>query len=179
MSVEAFYRGWHLANEALIEAVQRLGPEGLAWPVGSPSWPVWASVAHIAGGRVYWLCLVLKEPGLETTPFRGLDPASMGWEDDLAHPRTGPELVDALRSSWTIIERCLQTWTPESLGQEVRRERAGTIQLHSRQSILMRLITHDAYHSGEIALVLGAHGFAGGPNGPIDMWAGLSRTSER
>jgi hypothetical protein len=34
----------------------------------------------------------------------------------------------------------------------------------------MRLITHDAFHSGEISLTLGSHRL-----GAIDMWKGLSR----
>lgn len=50
------------------------------------------------------------------------------------------------------------------------------MQLHTRQSVLMRLITHEAYHSGELALTLGGHGLGGtSPNDPIDMWSGLSR----
>ena len=172
MSVEAFYKGWDVANQAIIDTTGRLTPEQLLLPMGSPPWPVWASIAHLAGTRVYWLCLVLKEPGIETTPFRD----ESGWEDDLSHPRRADELVEALRSTWAIVERCLRTWTPASLADEVRRERPGGTQLHTRQSILMRMITHDAYHSGEVALTLGSHGFTGGgPNGPIDMWAGLSR----
>lgn len=41
------------------------------------------------------------------------------------------------------------------------------------------MITHDAYHVGEIALTLGAHGIRGtSPNGPVDLWAGLARIAE-
>jgi uncharacterized damage-inducible protein DinB len=150
-----------------------LSTEELALPMGAPPWPLWASVAHLAGGRVYWLCHVVGEPGVERTPFR--DPEN-GWEDDLGHPRTAEELVGALASSWEIVERCLETWTPEMLGHEVALTRGGATRLHTLQSILWRILTHDAYHCGEIALTLGSHGFdRGGPNGPIDLWAGLSR----
>jgi len=122
---------------------------------------------------VYWLCHVFKEPGLETTPFT--DPQT-GWEDDLAHPRRADELVRALDSSWRIVARCLETWTPGMLADEAPRVRGDEVQMHTRQSVLWRLVTHDAYHCGEIALTLGGHGLGGGsPNGPIDMWRGLAR----
>jgi uncharacterized damage-inducible protein DinB len=175
VSVARFYGGCHLANEALLQAIAPLTPEQLALPVGSPSWPVWASVSHLAGTRVYWLCHVFGEPGAETTPFS--DP-NVGWEDDPSHPRRADELVHALASTWKIVDRTLATWTPDSLAQEARRAIGNVVQVHTRQSVIVRLITHEAYHCGEIALTLGQHGLGGkSPNGPIDMWAGLSRVS--
>jgi hypothetical protein len=87
------------------------------------------------------------------------------------------ELVPALESTWTIVEDCLNRWTPEMLQDEFRRERRdGEIQLHSRQSVLMRLLTHDGYHVGEISQTLGMHGLA-----EIDIWTGRARiiSSER
>jgi len=170
--VAPFYAGWRLANDELIAALQHLSPAQLQLPVGSPTWPVWASAAHIAGPRVYWLCSVFKEPGMETTPFTEDEIVNTGWEDDLDHPRRADELVAALRSSWAIVEHTLGVWTPESLQQEARRVRNGTVQIHTRQSVLMRLITHDAFHCGEISLTLGSHGL-----GAIDMWKGLLRVA--
>lgn len=167
-TIAPFYEGWYLTNDALIRALAPLSAEQLALPVGSPTWPVWASAAHLAGARVFWLCHVFGEPGAETTPFT--DPTGFGWEDDLAHPRSADELVGALASTWKIAERCLAIWTPETLGQEARRTRGTEVRIHTRQSVLMRLITHDAYHCGEISLTLGSNGL-----GAIDLWAGLSR----
>ncbi len=168
LNVAPFYAGWHLGNESLITVIEPLSPEQLQLPVGSPDWPVWASAAHLAGTRVYWLCGVFGEPGAETTPFA--DP-NVGWEDDITRPRTAGELVTALETTWRIVERCLATWTPESLSLTAQRVREGRVQIHTRQSVLMRMITHDAYHCGEISLVLGSHGL-----GAIDLWSGLSRT---
>jgi uncharacterized damage-inducible protein DinB len=165
--VAAFYEGWRLGNDELIAALEHLSRAQLQLPVGSPTWPIWASASHLAGARVYWLCHVFKEPGAETTPFA--DP-SVGWEDELDHPRRADELVAALRSSWAIVEHTLGVWTPDSLTREARRVRDDKVQIHTRQSVLMRLITHDAFHSGEISLTLGSHGL-----GAIDMWKGLSR----
>lgn len=171
--VERFFRGWSLTNDALIDAIAPLTPEQLGIPIRR-DWPIWASVSHLAGTRVYWLCHIFKEPGEESTPFH--DPTGMGWEDDLTHPRSGPELVGALESTFRIIDRTLQTWTPESLGQTARRPRGDRVQIHTRQSVLFRMITHDAFHAGEISLALGEHGLgSGSPGGAVDLWARLSR----
>ena len=169
-TVAPFYEGWRLFNDGLVTALAPLSPDQLALPVGSPTWPIWASASHLAGARVYWLCAVFKEPGAETTPFT--DPTGFGWEDDLAHPRSADELVGALASSWKIVERCLATWTPETLGQEAQRTRGIEVQIHTRQSVLMRILTHDAFHSGEISLTLGSNGL-----GAIDPWVGLKRVA--
>ena len=175
MTVAPFYEGWRLANDRLADAVRHLDPEQLAIPI-RPDWPIWASVSHIAGTRVYWLCHVFKEPGAETTPFT--DPGS-GWEDDLAHQRGAAELVGALDASFRIVERTLATWTPESLAQTARRTIGDRVQIHTRQSVLWRMITHDAFHTGEISHTLGAHGLGSdSPNGAIDLWGGLARVAE-
>jgi uncharacterized damage-inducible protein DinB len=48
-----------------------------------------------------------------------------------------------------------------------RNEASRTPELHTRQSILLRMINHEAYHLGEINLTLGANG-----REPIDPWPG-------
>ena len=48
---------------------------------------------------------------------------------------------------------------------EYTREIRGKIQKHTRQSVLIRLVTHDAYHAGEISQILGTNGL-----GEIDLW---------
>ena len=80
-----------------------------------------------------------------------------GWEDDLSHPRSAAELVGALESTFAIIDGLLDRWTPEMLDEEVERFYREERQVHSRSSILQRLLTHDAYHDGELALALGSH----------------------
>lgn len=169
--VAPLFKGWQLGNERIVARLRPLKAEQLALPVGSPTWPIWASASHLAGARVFWLCHVFGEPGIETTPFTHAV-ADLGWEDDLDHPRRADELVHALESSWRIIERTLATWTPESLGQEARRVRGDEVQMHTRQSVLYRLLTHDAYHASEISLTLGSAGL-----GEIDLWRGLARTA--
>jgi uncharacterized damage-inducible protein DinB len=91
--------------------------------------------------------------------------SGVGWEDDDSTPRTSAELVNALESTWAIVDRCLNTWTPAMLVDEFTREIGGKTQTHTRQSVLMRLITHDAFHSGEISEILGIHRLP-----EIDLW---------
>ena len=165
-----FYAGWRLANDRLSEMIASLSPEQLALKPAANLWPIWATTAHLAGVRVYWLCTILKEPGAEATPFD--NPTGEGWEDDLTHPRDSRELTSALESTWRIVQRCLERWTPEMLQEEFRRERDGNIQIHSRQSVLMRLITHDGYHCGELSQTLGIHGLK-----ELDIWTGRARLS--
>ncbi|MHB8504031.1 MAG: DinB family protein, partial [Candidatus Acidiferrales bacterium] len=143
----------------------------------SPSphlWPIWATIGHLAGARVYWLCAIFNEPGAEQTPFAQATPEGWdGWEDNLDHPREPDELIAALESTWRIVQACLESWTPEMLQQEFRRERGSTIQMHTRQSVLMRLITHACEHIGEICVTLGMNRLQ-----EIDLWSGLARIVE-
>jgi uncharacterized damage-inducible protein DinB len=164
MSIRLFYDRWPQYNRRLTEIVGAMSDEQLAIRPAPERWPIWATVGHTAGARVYWLCSILGEPGLETTPFD--DPASgVGWEDDLARPRSPTELVEALDTTWSIIDRCLDQWTPAMLEEPVERFYGDERQLHSRSSILQRLLTHEAYHCGELSQTLG---IAGLPQ--IDLW---------
>jgi len=164
-SVAAFYEGWGKHNGRLTDAIRSLSDEQLKLRAAPDKWPVWAIAAHTAGARVYWLCGVFKESGAESTPFT--DASGYGWEDDESTPRGSGELVVALESSWAIVERCLASWTTSMLNDEFRREIGGKTQTHTRQSVLIRMITHDAYHSGEISQILGANGLP-----EIDLWRG-------
>jgi uncharacterized damage-inducible protein DinB len=170
-SLRPFYADWAGYNRRWIEGLRRLSVEDLALPVPATRdyetdpWPIWAVAAHTVGPRVFWLCDVFGEPGAESTPFPGATP---GWEDDLSHPRTVDELVWAWESTWKVIEGCLDRWTVDTLDVSVRRVEAGRPdEVHTRQSILLRMINHEAYHLGEINLVLGSNG-----REPINPWPG-------
>jgi uncharacterized damage-inducible protein DinB len=164
MSIRLFYDRWPQYNRRLTEIVGAMSNEQLAIRPAPERWPIWATVGHTAGARVYWLCSILGEPGLETTPFD--DPMSgVGWEDDLGRPRSPAELVEAIDTTWAIIDRCLDHWTPAMLDEPVERFYGDERQVHSRSSILQRLLTHEAYHCGELSQTLG---IAGLPQ--IDLW---------
>jgi uncharacterized damage-inducible protein DinB len=158
------YGMWRQYNARLVDKIRSLSDEQLKLRPRPDYWPIWAIAAHTAGTRVYWLCGIFKESGAETTPFT--DPLSgYGWEDDENTPRSSNEVATALESSWKIVDRCLEQWTPSMLSDEFTREIGGKTQIHTRQSVLMRMITHEAYHNGEISLVLGMHGLPA-----IDVW---------
>jgi uncharacterized damage-inducible protein DinB len=164
MSIRPFYDRWPQYNRRLTEIVGAMTAEQLAIRPAAELWPIWATVGHTAGARTYWLCGILGEPGAAATPFP--DPlGSEGWEDDLDHPRTAAELVTALATTWAIIDRVLDAWTPATLHEEVERSHGGQRQLHSRASILQRLLTHEADHCGELSQTLGIHGLP-----QIDLW---------
>ena len=93
LNVAPFYEGWGFTNERVVEAIGALSPEQLAMRAAPGLWPIWATAAHLASARVYWLCAIFKEPGAERTPFT--DPTGMGWEDDLAHTRLASMAGDA------------------------------------------------------------------------------------
>lgn len=156
MSIRLFYDRWPQYNRRLVEVVRDLTDEQLALRPAEDHWPVWAILGHLAAVRVYWLCNILGEPGADRTPFADLD--ADGWEDDLSHPRTAVELVEALESTFSVVDDVLDRWTPDVLGMEFERSYLDLRQLHTRTSVLQRLLTHDAYHDGEVAQTLGVHG---------------------
>jgi len=96
MSLWSPYEGWERIHLRLLDGVSGLDSDALALSLAD-GWPVWALAAHVAGGRVYWLCGLLKEPGRETTPFGTLDDS--GWEDD-------PTSVLGSRASTAGRPRC-------------------------------------------------------------------------
>ncbi len=67
----------------------------------------------------------------------------------------------------TWADRCLDAWTTDMLEVEFERRRGNVRRMHTRRSILLRLLTHDAFHSGEISELLGSNGLPA-----IDLWAG-------
>ncbi|HET9681068.1 MAG TPA: DinB family protein [Candidatus Limnocylindrales bacterium] len=169
MSLERYYGDWRRYQELVVRALRDMSAEDLSLRASlgdeatSTHWPIWAIAGHTAGTRVYWLCDVMGAPGAETTPF--IDAATSGWEDDLGQPRTADELVHAWQSTWAIVEHVLATWTPEMLDEVVPRARGDRVDRFTRRSLMLRLVTHEAYHVGEIALIQGLHG-----RPEIDLW---------
>jgi uncharacterized damage-inducible protein DinB len=163
MAVKYLYEGWERHNRQLHQRIPELPPSILDFRPAPEAWPVWAIVAHLAGARVYWLCGVFKEPGLESVTFSSA--SGEGWEDHLDVPRGALELAGAIDASWRIVNGCLERWTPAMLSETFPRQGASGMQSHSRASVLTRLVSHDAYHAGEVSLVLGMHGLPA-----IDLW---------
>jgi uncharacterized damage-inducible protein DinB len=162
-TIRTAYDMWPHYNRRLREVVAAMTDEQLAIRPSADGLPIWATVGHTAAMRVYWLCNVIGEPGAETTPFTD---ALTDWADDLDHPRGADELVEALDSTFRLIDGCLDRWTTDMLTDEIRRDYDGTTQVHTRSSILQRLLTHEAYHCGQLSQTLGIHDLP-----QIDLWA--------
>lgn len=162
--VRTVFPDWPQYAGRIVDAVRDLTDEQLALRAAPEQMPIWALAAHTAVVRVYWLCDVLGEPGAEATPFAA-DLGRTGWEDDESQPRSAAELVTALETSWAIVERVLERWTVSMLDVTFERRRGDEIQVHSRASVLNRLLTHDAYHAADIGQLLGRHGLP-----DIDLW---------
>ncbi len=163
LTVSRLYPDWPQYASRLVAAVRDLGADELSIRAGPDHAPIWALAAHTAGARSFWLCGVLGEPGADATPFT--DPSGIGWEDDESHPRSGDELAWALESTWAVVASCLDRWTIPMLDEPFSRQRGGTVRWHTRGSILNRLMTHDAFHAGEVSQLLGVHRLP-----PIDLW---------
>ena len=161
--IVGLYAEWDRYQGHVVDRLRRLTVEELGLSVAPGEWPIWAIAAHAAGTRVYWLCGVFGEPGAESTSFP--DPFGDGWEDDLTTVRSARELVGAHETTWRLVQGALGRWTPSMLAESVVRERDGRAELHSRQSVLIRMITHDAFHAGEIAAALRIH-----DRPPLDLW---------
>ena len=163
MSIRRFYDRWPQYNRRLKEVVAPMTDEQLAIRSSPERDPIWAVVGHTVAARTYWLCGVAGEPGADTTPWP--DPNGEGWEDDLSHPRSATELVWAIDSTWAVVEGVLDRWTPEMLDENIERTYLDKVTVHPRTSILQRLLTHEAYHCGELSQTLGIHGLP-----QIDLW---------
>lgn len=162
-TIRTAYDMWPQYNRRLRDVVAAMSDGQLAIRASDDGLPIWAIVGHTAAMRVYWLCHVIGEPGAETTPFT--DAENADWADDLDNPRAADELVEALDSTFRLVEGCLDRWTPEMLADAIERNYDGTIQVHIRSSILQRLLTHEAYHCGQLSQTLGTHGLP-----QVDLW---------
>ena len=164
MSIRTAYETWPQYNRRLRELVAPMTEEQLAIRPAPDLLPIWAIVGHTVAMRAYWLCDVVGELGAESTPFWD-GSAVIDWADDLENPRSARELVGAVDTTFALIERCLDGWTPDMLTDRIERRYADTVQVHTRASILLRLLTHEAYHCGELSQTLGIHGLP-----QIDLW---------
>jgi uncharacterized damage-inducible protein DinB len=164
-ALEPFRYGWAKHQIRLIETIRPLTAEQLDYRTAPHQWTVWQLAAHMAGSAVYWFHDVLGEGDaatrdlfrVEHTTVPGLAPEDAQWEDDETHPRSAPELVDALERAWALVDDCLQRWTADDLETSV--EQAG--RQHHRGWVVWHVLEHDLHHGGEISQVLGTNGLTG------------------
>ena len=95
-TIRQAYDMWPQYNGRLRDVIGAMTPEQLLVRPSPDRWPIWATVGHTAGMRVYWLCTVIGEPGLDATPFS--DDPTDGWEDHLDLPRIACQDFDEPRA---------------------------------------------------------------------------------
>jgi hypothetical protein len=94
---------------------------------------------------------------VETTPFTNAAFNCPG-DDDLENVLGPGALVEALDSTFRIVERCLDRWTVDMLEEEIRHPEWGEGWIHTRGAVIQRVFSHDVYHSAELNETLGNAG---------------------
>ena len=164
MSIRPAYSSWPQYNQRLCDVVAGLTDEQLALRPTPDRWPIWATIGHTACQRVFWLCDFAGEPGAETTRFTDAGHNCPG-DDDLENVLDAGQLVEALDSTFRIVEGCLDRWTLEMLEEEIRRPDYGPDWVHLRGSVLQRVFSHDVWHCSELNETLSRAGLP-----LIDLW---------
>ncbi len=155
---------WSEYNRRLRDVVAAMTDEQLAIRPSPDRWPLWATVGHAACQRVSWLCGFAGEPGAETTPFPDALHACPG-DEYLDPPMSAEQLVEALDSTFRVVEHCLDRWTLEMLDEEIRQTFGDEEWVHTRGSVVQRVFSHDVWHCAELNETLG---IARLPQ--IDLW---------
>jgi uncharacterized damage-inducible protein DinB len=163
-TIRPAYSSWPAVNRALCDVVATLTDEQLALQPSPERWPLWATIGHAACQRVFWLCVFAGEPGADTTPFTNSGYSCPG-DEDLEHVLNAEQLVEALDSTFRIIEGCLDRWTIGMLDEVIRHREGGESREHSRGWVIQRVFIHDVYHCAELNETFGR---AGMPQ--IDLW---------
>ncbi len=163
-TIRPAYSKWPDYQQRLRDVVGTMTDEQLARRPSLERWPLWATVGHLACQRVFWLCDFAGEPGADTTPFTNAGNDCPG-DDDLEHVLGPAQLVDALDSTFRIVEAVLDRWTLEMLDEELRRPEWDASWVHTRGAVLQRVFSHDVYHCAELNETLGAAGLP-----QIDLW---------
>jgi len=163
-SIRPVFSSWAKVNATLRGAVARLSEEQLALRPSRDRWPLWATIGHLACQRVFWLCDFAGEPGTETTRFTNAAYDCPG-DDDLERVLSASELVEALDSTFRVVERCLDTWTLPMLEEVIRHPDWPGDWTHSRGFAIERVFSHDIWHIAELNEALGQADLP-----QIDIW---------
>ena len=164
VTIRPAYSKWPDYQRRLRDVVEALTEQQLAIQPSADRWPLWASIGHLACQRVFWLCDFAGELGAGTTPFTNAAYDCPG-DDDLEHVLDAPALVDALDSTFRIVDGCLDRWTLPMLNEEIRRSEWDDSWIHTRGAVIQRVFSHDVYHIAELNETLGTTGLP-----QVDLW---------
>ena len=163
-TIEPAFAGWPMLNERLRDAVAAMSDHALSLQPTPDRWPLWATIGHLCCQRVSWLCGFAGEPGADETPFPNALYRCPG-DEYLDPPLSRDELIQAIDSTYRVIQSCLERWSPEDAAYVIRRSDGEQDEVHSRGWVLSRALAHDAYHCAEVNEALSARGMP-----MIDLW---------
>jgi uncharacterized damage-inducible protein DinB len=152
------YNGW--ANRRLVAASSTLTPELLTRDLAVSFRSVWGTLQHILWGEWLWL-------------ERWQDRSSTGW-----NPPECPDL-GSLGLRWMEIEReqfaFIERLTAADLERLISYENPpGTPWTYTLAHMLQHVVTHSAYHRGQIAAMLRQVGIAPPPTDYLVFVDGLA-----
>lgn len=155
VALSAFYKGWDVDQQHLVDAVTPLSPEQLALQASPELRSIGAIATHIIGARARWLHHTLGQGGEELI-------ALGTWDDDDQPMRSGAELASGLGATWQVMRDALGRWTAADLDEVLHdSDENGLDETFTRQWVIWHLLEHDLFHGGEISLTLGMHGLQG------------------
>jgi hypothetical protein len=149
-TIRSAFPTWPTLNRRFSDVVGAMTDEQLATQPSPDRWPLWATVGHTACQRVFWLCDFAGEPGAETTRFTNAGYDCPG-DDDIEHVLDAGALVEALDSTFRIVENCLDRWTLDMLDEDIRLDD----RIHPRGWVIQRAFAHDVSHITELNETLG------------------------
>jgi hypothetical protein len=163
-SIAPAFARWPVLNECLRVAVAAMTDEQLALQPTPERWPLWATIGHLCCQRVSWLCGFAGEPGAGETPFPNALYRCPG-DEYLEPAMSRDELLEAIDSTFRVVQSCLDRWSLDDAAFEIRRNYGDEDVIHSRGWILSGSLAHDAYHCAELNETLSARGLP-----MIELW---------
>jgi uncharacterized damage-inducible protein DinB len=151
IELKPFYDGWADQQQKLLDSIRPLTAEQMQLRPAPTEWAIWQLASNMAGGRLYWLCFVLKQDDL------GLSHDWCGWEDKERQP-AADNLVGALTRTRQVVDACLDRWSLQDLATEVTtKDWWGNPITISPAWAINRLLAHEYHHGSEIATILRIH----------------------
>jgi len=149
-SLATVYQGWDVYQGHLTKALAPLTAEQLTLRAAPHLRSLYEIAAHIIGARARWLSIDMGEGAAEL--------GDLGtWDRPTAPHHSAAELVQALETSWSVLQGCLARWTTADLAYVYEGDYHGEAYSDSRQWILWHLIEHDVHHGGELSFLLGMY----------------------
>jgi uncharacterized damage-inducible protein DinB len=148
-ALSTIYDGWHTYQIKMVAALEPLSAEQLALRAAPALRSIGEMVTHMIGARARWLMIDEDTPGFAVFAT---------WDRPGMPIRTTTELVNAMETTWQLMQREIAKWTPEDWQKTYPGEEPEEPALITRRWVIWHLIEHDLHHGGEVSLTLGMHG---------------------